>query len=246
MSPTIYLVKGISGSGKSTRVYLFLEYLESLGLELTPFKFKTLDGKEKEVGVYCEDLDLIFVGKWYENGGVRRWQGHDSMTGRLCHSEGLSYFLKSVAQKGHSVVLDGAGTTATWRLRPKFLFEDNGFKSIVHIRYDYKPEQLQEYYDRIEYRSGEPPKGDSMWRKSKTFLHDYQKAVEEAKMVILAGCHVSLHDEPYDAPVYDLGVRILEHVGLEDVKDEFVAYCQNSDYLIKNSFKSFEDGKGKK
>ena len=98
MSPTIYLVKGISGSGKSTRVYLFLEYLESLGLELTPFKFKTLDGKEKEVGVYCEDLDLIFVGKWYENGGVRRWQGHDSMTGRLCHSEGLSYFLKSVAK----------------------------------------------------------------------------------------------------------------------------------------------------
>lgn len=246
MSSTIFLVKGISGSGKSTRVYLFLEYLESLGLELQPFRFTTLDGKEKEIGLYSPDLNTIFVGKWYENGGVRRWQGHDSMTGRLCHSEGLSHFLKSVANQGYSVVLDGAGTTATWRLRPKYLFEDNKFNEIIHIRYDYTPDQLEDYRNRIEYRSGEPPKGDSMWRKSQTFLHDYQKAVEEAKEVQKAGCHVQLFDLPYDEPVYDLGVKILEHFCLEDVVPEFITYCNNSDYIRRNSYKSFEDGKKQK
>ena len=68
---SIVLVKGISGSGKSTRVYLFLEFLESLGMKLHPYKFKTLDGKEKEVGVYSEDFNMVFVGKFYENGGIR-------------------------------------------------------------------------------------------------------------------------------------------------------------------------------
>lgn len=59
---SIVLVKGISGSGKSTRVYLFLEFLESLGMKLHPYKFKTLDGKEKEVGVYSEDFNMVSLG----------------------------------------------------------------------------------------------------------------------------------------------------------------------------------------
>ena len=115
---SIVLVKGISGSGKSTRVYLFLEFLESLGMKLRPYKFKTLDGKEKEVGVYSEDFNMVFVGKFYENGGIRRWQGYDSMTSRLCKAEGLSYFLKETSKAGHGVLIDGAGTTVSWRLRP--------------------------------------------------------------------------------------------------------------------------------
>ena len=117
-SGTLILVKGISGSGKSTRVYLFLEYLEHIGVSFEPFKFVNIEGKEREIGVYAKDLDMVFVGKFYENGGIRRWQGYDSVTGRLHKAEGLSYFLTEMSNAGHTVVIDGAGTTASWRLRP--------------------------------------------------------------------------------------------------------------------------------
>lgn len=242
---SIVLVKGISGSGKSTRVYLFLEFLESLGMELLPYKFKTLDGKEKEVGVYSPDFNMVFVGKFYENGGVRRWQGYDSMTSRLCKAEGLSFFLEEVSKAGHGVLIDGAGTTVSWRLRPLSLCESSGFSNILHVRYDYRDDQWDEYCARITYRSGEPPKGDCMWRKHRTFLHDFEKAQREGKEVNDAGGNVVLHDQPYDSPVWDLGVKILEFFQLSDLKQAFIDFCEQSDYIVRNSFETFENGKKK-
>lgn len=240
---SIVLVKGISGSGKSTRVYLFLEFLESLGMELQPYMFTTLDGKEKQVGVYSPDFNMVFVGKFYDNGGIRRWQGYDSMTGRLCKAEGLSYFLEKEAEAGHGVLIDGAGTTVSWRLRPLDLCGTCGFTNILHVRYDYRDDQWDEYCARITYRSGEPPKGDCMWRKHRTFQHDFEKAVREGNEVIEAGGNVVLHDEPYDAPVWNLGVHILKFFELGDMCEDFKRFCEESDYIKKNSFETFENGK---
>lgn len=242
---SIILVKGISGSGKSTRVYLFLDFLEHLGIKIEPFKFVTLDQKEKQVGVYVEEFNLIFVGKYYDNGEFKRWQGYDSMTGRLCHAEGLSHFLEGVCKMGHNVLIDGAGTTVSWRLRPLDLCGTSGFTNILHVRYDYRDDQWEEYCDRITYRSGEPPKGDCMWRKHTTFQHDFEKAVKEAEEVKECGAHVELFDEPYDVPVWDLGVKIFNFFGLADITEEFVEYCEKSNYLKKNSFETFEAMKNK-
>lgn len=240
---SIVLVKGISGSGKSTRVYLFLEFLEALGMKLRPYKFKTLDGKEKEVGVYSEDFNMVFVGKFYENGGIRRWQGYDSMTSRLCKAEGLSYFLKETSKAGHGVLIDGAGTTVSWRLRPLDLCGESEFTNILHVRYDYRDDQWDEYCARIAYRSGEPPKGDCMWRKHRTFMHDFEKAQREGEEVNEAGGCVVLHDQPYDAPVWDLGVHIFNFFGLSELCEEFVAFCKASDYIERNSFVEFQKDK---
>lgn len=237
---SIVLVKGISGSGKSTRVYLFLEFLESLGMKLRPYKFKTLDGKEKEVGVYSEDFNMVFVGKFYENGGIRRWQGYDSMTSRLCKAEGLSYFLKETSKAGHGVLIDGAGTTVSWRLRPLDLCGESEFTNILHVRYDYRDDQWDEYCARIAYRSGEPPKEDRMWRKHRTFMYDFEKAQREGKEVIEAGGNVVLHDMPYDAPVWDLGVHIFDFFEMPELGSEFKLHCEGSDYIERNSFNEFQ------
>lgn len=240
---TIILVKGISGSGKSTRVYLFLEFLEHIGCTFEPYMFQALDGKERQVGVYSPDFNMVFVGKLYENNGVRRWQGYDSMTTRLCKAEGLSFFLKETSKLGHGVLIDGAGTTASWRLRPLDLCGESEFTNILHVRYDYRDDQWDEYCARIAYRSGEPPKGDCMWRKHRTFMHDFEKAQREGKEVNEAGGCVVLHDQSYDAPVWDLGVHILEFLGLSEMIAYFKEYCENSDYIQKNSFETFENGK---
>jgi len=241
----IVLVKGISGSGKSTRVYMFLEYLEHIGASFTPFKFVNIEGHEREVGIYCEEMNMVFVGKYYENGGIRRWQGYDSVTGRLHKAEGLVYFLTKMAEAGHTVVIDGAGTTASWRLRPLELAATNGILNILHIRYDYTDEQWEDYCNRIKYRSGTLPKSDAMWRKHGTFGSDYRKAVEEAKEVNELGACVEVYNRPYDTPVYDLGVSILKFFGMPELADDFVEYCKQSDYLQRNSYESFENGKNK-
>lgn len=243
-SGTLILVKGISGSGKSTRVYLFLEFLEHIGVSFEPFKFVNIEGKEREIGVYAKDLDMVFVGKFYENGGIRRWQGYDSVTGRLHKAEGLSYFLTEMSNAGHTVVIDGAGTTASWRLRPLELGATNGILNILHIRYDYTDEQWDEYCKRIVYRSGKEPKGDAMWRKHGTFESDYKKAVEEAKEVNDLGACVEVYNRPYNTPVYDLGASILKFIGLPELVDDFVTYCKNSNYLQLNSHQTFTNGKG--
>ncbi len=82
-----------------------------------------------------------------------------------------------------------------------------------------------------------------MWRKHRTFMHDYEKAVREGKEVNEAGGNVVLHDQPYDAPVWDLGVHILNFFELQDLCDDFVKFCENSDYIERNSFETFEKGK---
>lgn len=241
---TIVLVKGISGSGKSTRVFLLLDYLKEIGETFVPYVYTPLTGKTQQVGVYSPALNMVFVGKFYEDGGVSRWQGYDSMTTRLAKAEGLSHFLLDTSRKNHNVLIDGAGTTVTWRLRPLDLCGSSEFVNILHVRYDYRDDQWDEYCSRIAYRSGKPPKGDCMWRKHKTFQHDFEKAIVEAKEVNDAGGCVVLFDKPYDSPVWDLGKEVFEFYGLGSEVPDFIDFCEKSDYIVKNSYQSFNnDGK---
>lgn len=236
---TIVVIKGISGSGKSTRVYYFLDFLESIGSKLEPFEFTNINGKTDVIGVYSAEFNMVFVGKFYSENGVRRWQGYDSMTNRLGKSEGLSDFLKKMSDRGISVLIDGAGVTATHRLRPMCLAADSEMMNILYIRYDYREDQRDEYRARITYRSGEPPKGDQMWRKHSNFQKDCEKAQNEAAMVNSAGANAVIADCPYDAPVWDLGARILEFFGMPDLIPIYKDFSEKSNYIQMNSYETF-------
>ncbi len=236
---SIVVIKGISGSGKSTRVYYFLDFLESIGSELKPFEFTNIDGRKDTIGVYSEDFNMVFVGKFYYDGGVRRWQGYDAMTGRLGKAPGLSHFMLEMTHRGIAVLIDGAGVTATHRLRPECLMAESEMMNILYVRYDYREDQRDEYRARITYRSGEPPKGDQMWRKHNNFLHDCQKAVEEAKLVNQCGGNAVIADCPYDAPVWDLGSRILEFFGATDLVPLYRKFSEESNYIQQNSYQTF-------
>lgn len=232
----IVLVKGTSGSGKSTRVYCFLDFLESIGLELVPHRWVNSEGKEKEVGVFIPEFNLVVLGKFYENQGVRRWQGLDSVTSRFVNSAGLTDFLVDAGLKRMNVLVEGAGTSVSWRLRPMELVATCEFMNILYVRYDYTEEEHEEYYSRVVYRSGKPPKGDSMWRKRHGFGSDFAKSVEEAELLNEAGANVILKDEAWNSPVWDLGCNIFEFFGIPEICGEFREYVNNNDYINQNKY----------
>lgn len=233
---TIVLVKGTSGSGKSTRVYCFLDFLEKIGIEINPYKWVNFEGKEKDIGIYIKDFNLVVLGKYYENQGVRRWQGLDSVTSRFVNAEGLSSFLKEAGVNRLNVLLEGAGTSVSWRLRPMELVATCEFMNILYMRYDFKEEEHKEYYDRVEYRSGKPPKGDAMWRKRHGFESDIIKSKEEALLLNAEGANIVIKEEAWNSPVWDLGCSIFEFFGIPEICNEFMNYVINLDYTNKNKY----------
>lgn len=225
---TIVLVKGASGSGKSTRVFLLLNYLAEIGERFIPYEYMSeKTGKLQTIGMYSSALNLIFLGKYYEKNGVKRWQGHDSVTGCFGGSAGMSKFLLDTSRRGHGVLIEGAGTTATWRLRPLELCGTSEFTNILYIVYDYRNDQYDDYIARIIHRTGKPPASDAMWHKHVTFQNEYEKAVQEGRLVNEAGGNVVLRNQLYDAPVWDFGKELLEFYGLHSEVPDFIAYCQN-------------------
>jgi hypothetical protein len=233
---TIVLVKGTSGSGKSTRVYCFLDFLESIGVEFQPYRWVNSEGKEKEVGVYVPEFNLIVIGKFYENQGVRRWQGLDSVTSRFVNSAGVSDFLKEVGMKRMNVLLEGAGTSVSWRLRPMELIAVCEFMNILYVRYDFTEKEHEEYYDRVVYRSGKPPKGDAMWHKRSGFESDIAKSREEAALLNAEGANVVIKEEAYSSPVWDLGCSIFEFFGVPEICGEFREYVNKGNYINQNRY----------
>lgn len=234
---SIIIVKGTSGSGKSTRVYLLLDFLQSLGVKLEPFLFKTIDGKEKQVGLYSEDFNMLFVGGFYEYGKIKRWQGYDNVTGKICGAEGLSYFLKGISDLGIDILIEGSVCCQTNRLKPYDLYHVSGYKNIMYVRYDYSVDGFQDYKDRIYNRAGNiNNREDSFDKNNRKFFLDCRKAEKEAEEVNKSGGNVVVYDRLYNCPVWDLGVNFFRFLGLEFLIDDYKTYCDNSTYIEDNNY----------
>jgi len=238
MIKSIFIAKGISGSGKSSRVFQLLKFFESCGLTLSDFKYTNVEEKEKIIGVLVEELNLIFVGKIYRSGEVERWQGYDAVTGAFKKAEYFSKFLKENLDK-YSFIVEGAGITQTHRLRPKFL-QEIGFEDILIQYYNYPEDGKQEYYNRIIYRSGEKPKKDVMWDKNIGFINDCKFSRKE-----LAQCtdesFINVFENDFKTPIFDFGSKLI--VLMNDDRFEtadFIKFTEEFDYINKNKFENFQ------
>jgi hypothetical protein len=233
----IAAIKGVSGSGKSTRTYLFLSYLKSIGCTWEDYYYLNSNGLSKNIGVFIPEFNLLTLGKIYETNGFERFQGYDVVTSNFVNSAGLSEFLKSVSSK-MNVIVEGAGVTGTHRLRPKFLFEFCGWKKMLVQYYNYEESQKDEYLERIFYRSGKHPRKGTMWDKCSGFNSDHVASEKEKEEIGLENCKV--FRDTYDTPEYDLGVKIMLAMGFpEESLMDFIAYCAQSDYLKLNSFGNY-------
>lgn len=168
----IFCIKGASATGKSTRTKFLLDFLFSKGLDYEPLLYK-----DYKVGIYYKSLNFAVIGKYYKKNDEERFQGYDSMTSKLKASE-LSNFLKENNDK--NFLIEGAGITDTYRLRPKFLLNELRFSKVVIIYFNYSKDQKDKYLDRVFKRNGKYPNKDSGWNKYKNYQNDALKALEEA------------------------------------------------------------------
>jgi len=235
----IICVKGISGSGKSTRVYLILKFLrEILGYKSEPFMFER-EGKNKQCGIIIPKLNLIFLGKEYLSGDIGRFQGLDAVTSIFGSNAGISEFLKENSDK-YSIFLEGAGTTQSNRFRPKFLFEDAGYRNIMMQYYNYGGDKNhEEYYKRIIYRSGKKPTRDTMWDKEQSYTKEVTFSNKE--MFDLGNkCFSCVFHDYFDTPSWDLGVKFFGIFFDKDHSEDFKKFVIELNYTDINKFENFK------
>lgn len=227
MSKYCIVVKGVSSSGKSTRVYLFLKFLR----DMVGFKFEPFLYNQKEIGLLCLDLDLLFIGKEYDGNGITRWQGLDSRTGVFGSNAAISDFIRDTK---HSTVIEGAGTTQSHRFRPKYLNEYCGIDNIFIQYYSYPADGKDFYLKRVLSRTGRVPNKPTMWEKNNAYLKELNKSLVEAKEI---GVNSFVCEDMFDAPAWDLGVKVLEFLGLGDFCSLFVEFCNSCTYVEDNVYK---------
>lgn len=227
----ITLIKGISGSGKSTRLFYVVDFLRSYGYKMEPLK---LYGGKAEIGIQFKELQLAALGKLYNSGVVERFQGMDAVTGHFGTSQGLSDYLLTIS-RDFSLIIEGAGTSATYRLRPNYLLNTLGFSRVYIQYYRFQPTEKPDYLARIVYRSGAEPSKGTMWTKNANFSSDYKNSLLEMKGLPGHERDIFLSDDSIHAPFYDFGVKFLD-LFAPQLTDDFLQFCKTSNYVERNSF----------
>ena len=221
MNNEIYLVKGISGCGKSTRVLKLLQFFRNCGFCIEDYMYQTPTGKNKSVGLLVKELNILFIGKVYIKNGHEVWQGYDSVTDDFGKSEDFTNYLIN-HKRNHILIIEGSGVTFSYRLRPKFLVDVVGFKNIVIQYYNFPKTEgsRQAYYNRVMERNGKLPKSDAMWLKNNGFHSDYNSAIEDSKTY-----PCTIYNDTHEPPIDDFGIKFLIDEGLEDFIEDFVIFC---------------------
>lgn len=229
-------IKGISASGKSSRLHCLVAFLASCGFHLEDFVKPDDKGKDQSYGTLVKELNLIILGKDYEKDGVRRFQGFDSVTGRQQKSAGWSEFITECVKEGYSVIVEGAGITNSFRYRPEFLHAEMPNLSLVaNWYYNFESHEKQEYLDRVKYRSGKIPKKDSMWDNHPGIYRDYEKSVEEAAKIPNKKCVAGYYS--WSEPIWHLGELFFTHVySAPDKVEAFKKFCENYKYIETNKY----------
>jgi len=235
MSNYVFCVKGVSGSGKSSRVFQLFNFFKEIGLTISDFEFINFENKSKKIGYLIEELDIVFIGKVYSSGDIERWQGYDVVTGYFGKAEYFSEFLKENSSR-YSFVIEGAGITGTNRLRPLFLYNYCGFKNIFMQYYNYNQNQKHEYLKRIVGRSGKEPTKGTMWEKCLGFERESEMALSECGNV---DCKTFHSYNLFDTPIEDFGVKFFKFLGAEDYINDFIEFVNDLDYVSKNKFENF-------
>jgi hypothetical protein len=237
MKGFVTAVKGVSASGKSSRVYQLVKFLEHMGFEKTPYQYLNVEGKLKDIGIFYPEISLLFLGKEYKSGDVVRFQGYDVVTSAFTKSIYFSEFLKE--NKDLNVIVEGAGVTQTNRLRPLFLREELGIEKIYIQYYNFRNDQKDEYEQRLILRSGKIAEIGTMWDKCKSFNKEYDFSIEEREK--LGNCeNIKVFWDDHETHISDFGLKYLMMSDLEELCEDFLNFVDEFDYISKNKFENFK------
>lgn len=181
MNNKLVLVKGCSGSGKSTRVYKLLEEL-SLGEQPTPLFYE-----DKQIGLSVNNQDrcYTFLGRVQKKNNT--WQGYDAVTKYFGSSERTTKFVVDYLSNvdNTTLIIEGAGTTLSHRWRPEYLTKLNVFDVCSIFYYNYNLDEYDCYAERVFTRTNKLPSSLVMWKKNKGFLDEFKKTIIELQNLSL-------------------------------------------------------------
>lgn len=235
----IFVIKGCSGSGKSSRVFQLLAFFRDLGETILPLSF-TINYRRQKVGLILKDQGLALFGKLYKSGKVERWQGLDAVTGQFKGSSNISSIL-SEAVNDYNVIIEGASVFDSYRFRPKYLYEECGFDNIFMQYYNYTKTQRDDYIARIVGRTGVPPRKDVMWTKNIAFVRECEKSITDEKEMKNIANRIKVNVGAFDEPIEDFGIFYLTATNQKQYIKKFLRFVKKFDYINRNTYDSRDD-----
>jgi len=244
MNNTFICIKGVSASGKSTRVLQLIKFLR----EVKNYNFEDIFYENKKIGFNIKEINTIYIGNFYCSGGIERLQGFDTKTGIFKTADNASMHFKDLL-KNYNVIIEGAGITSSYRYRPFFIFQYLEASNILLQYYNFLKNDVNDYYERIIYRSGKKPNKNTMWSKNIHFIKEYTDSLFEKEQIFKAGFQgkIEIYNNDYKEPIYDFGRKFFEFFDKKECAAEFIDWSIKNDYSKVNAYinqiKEFENQK---
>ena len=219
----IYFIKGTSGSGKSTRVYVLLKFFEHIGVKTTDVFFINKNGKNRCVGFLVEGLHIFFLGEKYVKNGVERWQSFDNLNHHFTSLEIAEKWIHEMLVE-NIVIVDASAVGLSHRWRPNCLKPHCDEAHIMYYTYTNKEDYLRRIYERV----GKHPSTDSGWRNNEHFVRDFNRSKIES--LNFDNKAVASHYN-FDEPISHVGEYILMNLGLVSVVEDFKKFCIDFDFV---------------
>lgn len=226
----VFLILGCSGSGKSTRMFQFIKYLESFNVaaENKPLYLRY---DAKVVGRIYPLLNMAVIGTEVVSKGIHKWQGLDSFTGHFGSAEAIMRFIEETS-KMYTLVVEGTAVLLSNRYCPKSLYETTTIRDIHGIVYAF--DNFQQYQERIMGRSGYVITSEAMWTKNQGFLKYLERYPEEiAALGTPTDCSYTVESVRYDSPVHDLGERLLTYFNKPELIPGLKEFSDKEDFSKK-------------
>lgn len=224
---SLCLLKGISGTGKGTRVALLQLFL----INETDYEVLSTQHPEKDktipYGIYFPQYNIRMLGKWARSHKSKLW----SWTS-------LDYFYSSFGREftestvrnstDANTIIEGYPMTGTKIYRPDGLHTHFGYDRQMINTFVYN--DFEELQQRVEGRSGKRIKG-TCWGGNKTFYNECDRMLEASRANPNIFCVVLRSS--YDEEVESFGVRYLTFLGLDSLINRFKEFAKSTDVFRK-------------
>lgn len=226
---TLFLLCGISATGKGTRVSTLIEFLKTLDSDYQSFFVSKIGlqtvKKPFQIALHFPKFNTTFMGKWLKSNKTGRMISWSSLDGFSSYKE--NYFdIPNLTPQSHFICEGHFGS---------FFFKPDraaqcGFRKQVVDHFLYRDKQ--EYRDRCLGRSASQIKEDSSpYQRNAQFLDETKRDRYYAKWANLAAqnnVEFSVATHWCDTlPVY-WGCKVLSEIGLRDSKLDFMNFCETN------------------
>lgn len=173
----LHLVLGPHGVGKSTRVGMFVEWLQT---REEPQEYPLNFGKEVGGWLFPQQ-NLVILGHPVVFQGVSRWKGADDTVTRAGSTEAFLDYVGSILEAGHHVLMEGCPLFTSSQFFPEGLHARFGKQHTLHYQYiTYRANREEDYIARVNERNGRGPKeGGGGWGRQAQFVTAIQKVGQQ-------------------------------------------------------------------